>query len=159
MITIENIIMTIRDSIAEILIDKNDPKILEKLEDLFYRLSDKSITDKQFRGLHVYCQQMSDLLEQYHIPLKAVLKPTFEIPTTKDNVKQFLWKPVQYFLYGKDSTKKLDKNEIDKVVETINLHLAENPVANVLPYLPFPHKPKDEPLPYPENNLPPVTAF
>ena len=58
--------------------------------------------------------------------MRIVLKPSVEISWTKDNVKKYLWKPVQKALTKKDSTTQLDKKaEIDFIWKNLNRHLVK----------------------------------
>jgi hypothetical protein len=59
------------------------------------------------------------------LDLRAVLKPTVEIPWGTESIKTFLWKPVQKLQLGKESTTELTTQEIDKVYETLNRFLGE----------------------------------
>jgi hypothetical protein len=57
--------------------------------------------------------------------MKAVLKPDVEIPFTPYMVKEYLWKPVQKYMLGKEHTAELTTAEVTKVYEVVNRLLGE----------------------------------
>ena len=91
-------------------------------------------THKQNNALHVYCRQLAQALNEGGFDMKKTLKQETDIPWTGELVKQYLWKPVQEALTGKDSTSAASGEDYDKVHQVLSKHLSEK--LNV--YLPFP---------------------
>lgn len=87
--------------------------------------SKKQRTLTQNRALHLYFTKVAKELNDAGLDLRAVLKPTVEIPWGTESIKTFLWKPVQKLQLGKESTTELTTQEIDKVYETLNRFLGE----------------------------------
>lgn len=92
--------------------------MLDKEEELLSRQQQKS--------LHLFCRLLADELNGAGLDMKVVLKPSIDISWTKDNIKEYIWKPIMYSLYQKKSTTKLlKKSEIDGVWKEISRHLAD----------------------------------
>lgn len=81
-------------------------------------------TNKQNRALHLWLRKLVLELDNAGLDMKAVLKPEIDIPWTDDLAKQFLWKPVQKAMLGKERTRDLETDEVSKVYETLNRHMA-----------------------------------
>ncbi len=137
-----------------------DPKYFDRAVFDFELLigKDKKRTSKQNSALWLYFQQLADLLNSSGLDMKKVLKPAVDIEWTKETIHDYIWIPIQRELYGKNSTRDLEKHELDQILETINRHLAMNPATCSLPYLPFPSKPEEKPIDYPEGQET-ITAF
>jgi len=70
------------------------------------------------------------------LSIQQVLKSTtMDIDWSEESIKEILWRTAQERIFGKRSTKELDKNEVTKVYETINRFAGNLGVE--LP--PFPH--------------------
>lgn len=83
-------------------------------------------TAQQNKALHLYFEQLAQTLNDAGLDMRLVLKENVQISWTKDNVKDYLWRPFQMALIRKHSTAKLDKKkEIDLVWENLNRHLVE----------------------------------
>lgn len=111
-------------------------------------------TLKQNDSLHLYYELLATALNDAGLDMKKVLKPHVNISWNKENIKTYLWKPLQKAITGKESTKELDKvSEITEIYEHLNRHLSEKFGVSV----PFPKKEEDEfdiqSVAYPENNL------
>jgi len=91
-------------------------------------------THKQNNALHVYCRQLAQMLNEGGFDMKKTLKQETDIPWTGELVKEYLWKPVQEAVTGKDSTSAASGEDYDKVHQVLSKHLSEK--LNV--YLPFP---------------------
>jgi len=96
-------------------------------------------TSKQNNALHLYLAQLSKALNDAGLDMKAVLKPEVEIPWTPENVKNHLWRPVQRIYLNKESTTELTTDEISKVYDVINRHLAKFGIS-----VPFPSEEYEE---------------
>lgn len=93
----------------------------------------KKRTIQQNRALHLYFQMIADALNDAGLDMKKVLKPEVDIPWNKTNVKEFLWRPIQKLQLGKKSTKQLTTDEIDKVFDTLNRHIAKFGISVAFP--------------------------
>ena len=82
-------------------------------------------TAQQNKALHKYFELVAGALNEAGLDIRAVLKPEIEIPWSKDTVKDLLWRPIQTIQLGKRSTTELSTQDIDKVFETMNRHLAK----------------------------------
>lgn len=96
-------------------------------------LKEKKRTHQQNRALHLYYQLIADALNDAGLDMRAVLKPEVDIPWNKTTVKEYLWRPVQNLQLGKKSTTELTTDEIDKVFETLNRHLAKFGIGEPFP--------------------------
>ena len=77
-------------------------------------------TGQQNRALHLFFSVLAEELNLAGLDMKLALKDfPANIPATKINVKEDVWKPIQLAMFNKKSTTELEKNEIDKVYDTI----------------------------------------
>ena len=87
---------------------------------------DTKRTDPQNASGHKWFHELADALNSsgYTVNSKEVLR--LDVPWTKDNVKEFLFRPVMKAMYpDKTSTAQLTKQEWSAVVEALNLALGE----------------------------------
>lgn len=97
-------------------------------------------TTDQNRALHKYFTLLATALNDAGLTVQHVLKPKIELNWTPMMIKELLWRDIQMRLYGKESTKDLDKtSEIDDVHETLTRHLGQ--IFNLDP-IDFPHDPE-----------------
>lgn len=96
--------------------------------------SPKPRTSTQNKSLHLFFTNLASTLNEAGLDMKAVLKPQVMIPWTPENVKEYLWKPVQRVLLHKSHTADLTTKEVSEVYEVFNRHLGES----VGVYEPFP---------------------
>ena len=82
-------------------------------------------TDQQNKALHLYFTHLAEDLNNAGLDMRKTLKPEISIPWTPANIKEFLWRPIQKAQVGKDSTKDLTTDELDKIYATLNRHLGE----------------------------------
>lgn len=82
-------------------------------------------TSKQNRSIHLLFQMVADELNDKQLDMRTVLKPSVEIPWTKDTVKEYLWKNIQEVYCNKKSTTQIDTHEIDEIFDILNRHLSE----------------------------------
>tara|TARA_Y100000034_G_C6594633_1_gene258436 strand:- start:58 stop:375 length:318 start_codon:yes stop_codon:yes gene_type:complete len=90
-------------------------------------------TEKQNNSLHAYCQGLADELNSAGLDMRVVLKPEYEIPWTKESVKEHLWRTAQTYMFSKKSTTELSTDEISQVYEVVNRHIAKHGIS-----VPFP---------------------
>lgn len=124
---------------------KQFPDLEIKAEFLTFNNAEK-IDDKrsssQNSAIHLYCTQLAEAMDELHLDMKLVVKESFRIQPTMQNVKDIIWKNIQYALFHIKSTKQLKKGQkqIDLIHDHIVRHLAENPYTKEVPYIPFPSK-------------------
>lgn len=84
-------------------------------------------TDNQNRALHLFFEQLAEEMQRNEITMTAVLqKFILDAPATKYGVKEYLWKPLQLAMLGKESTRELlKKEEIDQVYDSLNKFFGE----------------------------------
>lgn len=106
----------------------------------------KPRTEQQSRALHLFCGQLAEVLNDAGLDMRKVLKPTYNLPWTKESVKEHLWRAVQKAMFNKQSTTQLLKQgEIDAIYEVLVRELGEKHHIEVPP---FPNDPtrQDAPL-------------
>jgi len=87
---------------------------------------EKQRTLQQNSALHLFFRLLADELNSAGLDMRQVLKPGVEIPWTDENVKEYLWRPIQKAYTRKDSTKELNKTkDINNIYEILNRHLGE----------------------------------
>ena len=93
-------------------------------------------------ALHRFFQLLSDALNMAGLEMKIVLSGETQIWWTADSVKTYLWKKLQFKMFGKEHTADLDKlEEITKIHEQLMHLLGEK---HGLEYIPFPNDPNKE---------------
>ena len=97
-------------------------------------MNEKQRTIQQNRALHLWFTLLAETLNSAGLDMRTVLKPSIDISWTSTNIKEYLWRPVQYHLLKKKSTRNLTKSEIDPVWNEINRFLSEKHCIHV----PFP---------------------
>lgn len=84
-----------------------------------------SRSTKQNNSLHKFCELLAHELNSAGLDMREVLKPSVDIPWSKDAVKEFIWKPIQKSMNLKKSTTELTTKEVGEVYEVINRHISE----------------------------------
>lgn len=85
----------------------------------------KQRTSLQNRSLHLFFTLLAQELNEAGYDMKKVLKPSVDISWTKENIKEYIWKPIQEALKLKKSSTELTTAEVSQVWEVINRHLGE----------------------------------
>ena len=85
---------------------------------------EKPGTDRQRRALHVFCEQLATALNDAGMDMKRTLRAEAEIPWTQKAVKDYLWRPVQEAMTGKQSTTELSTVDPTAIHEALARHLA-----------------------------------
>lgn len=85
----------------------------------------KQRTKQQNKALHLYFTHLAEQLNDAGYDMKRTLKEEVAIPWTPENIKEFIWRPIQEAQLGKQSTTELESKEIDLVFNTLNRHLGE----------------------------------
>lgn len=84
---------------------------------------DDKRTNQQNKSLHVYCTELANELNGAGISMQAFVKD-IQVDHTMESVKN-LWRAIAKAKYGKSGTSELTKQEVDKVYEEINRHVAQ----------------------------------
>ena len=85
--------------------------------------NNKLRSDQQNRALHLWFQLLADELNLAGLDLKLALKELpVDVPATKNNIKEALWRPIQKTMVSTASTKELTTGQIDAIWEVINRH-------------------------------------
>ena len=79
---------------------------------------------------------LAEELNQAGLDMRKTLRRDIEIPWNAATVKEFLWRPVQKTVTGKDSSTRITKTETNAVWEILNRHLGDKFGIHV----PFPSK-------------------
>lgn len=96
----------------------------------------KQRTDQQNKALWLWLTWLAKTLNEMGLDMRKVLKPTYNIPWTKESAHDHIWIPIQEAMYGTNSTTFLHKQEqIDKIHEVIMRELGEK---HEVEYIPFP---------------------
>lgn len=91
----------------------------------------------QNNALHKGFQLIADTLNDAGLDMRAVLKPSVDIPWSVESVKEYLYKPIMKLKTGKESTTELEKTsgEISEIWDIMFRFLSEN---HGIDYIPFP---------------------
>jgi len=88
-------------------------------------LEEKKRTNLQNKAMHLWCEQLGNALNDAGYDMKVVLKPEADINWNRYMVKEYLWRPIQKAMLGKESTTELTTKELTDVSDIINRHLGE----------------------------------
>ena len=89
----------------------------------------------QNAALHLFCSQVADALNNAGFDFRAFIKDGYPVPFNEILVKEYLWKPIQKAITGKDSTTKPERHEYALIYDSLNLKLAEHGL-----FVPWPSK-------------------
>lgn len=86
----------------------------------------KTRTNTQNNALHLYFALLAEALDEAGYDLRSVIKEGIPIRITPFAVKEYIWRPTQKAMLGKESTTKLTRGqEIDLVYDVINRAVGE----------------------------------
>lgn len=86
----------------------------------------KPRTAQQNRALHLWFEMLAQEFNGAGYTVQLVLSKKIDLDWDKGKIKELLWRPAQQAILGKKSTTELSKQEdIDRVYEHLNRHLAE----------------------------------
>lgn len=128
------------------ILEGNAWEIRQKLFDFLQenRVEDAPVSKQrtltQNSALHLFFSLVTETLNDAGLDMKHVIKEEVSIDWTPDMVKNYLWRPVQKAMLGKDSTTELTKIEVGQVYETLNRFLGEKFAVHV----PWPNDPDKE---------------
>jgi len=90
-------------------------------------------TTDQNSALHLYFRWLAEALQEKDFDFRDL---TVEIPANEHMVKEYMFKPIISAMYGKDSTTKLEKNEVSQAYDVLHRALVDKLGVSV----PFPNK-------------------
>jgi len=115
---------------VSILVESESPKqargAIEKLGLKAYEVKkvDSIRTLNQNSALHLYCEMVEEHCAELGLTVEKLYKKPNEIKITRDIVKSFIRETGMY-MYHRDSTAKLEKNELSEVISVIQKVFAE----------------------------------
>jgi len=127
----------IKAKLKEFLINGDIQKALAFIE--LIETHDGNYTDSQRRSAWKYMSLKAEQLNDAGLDIRAVLKPTFNIPWTKDNFHDYLFIPFQKKLFRTKSMRSLKKSQVSQIYDLLERELGEK---FGLENIPFPHDPK-----------------
>ncbi len=83
-------------------------------------------TNQQSRALHLLFNQVSAHCVQAGIDQKTIVDALegYSVPTTPQAIKE-IWRTIQISVTGKESTKDLERKEMDQVYDVFNKFISE----------------------------------
>ena len=91
---------------------------LEAGREITYALKKETRTNAQNRALHAVCMRIADALNDSGHELKHPFAG-FDIPYSKESVKELLFKPIMREVTGKKSTRKLERKELSLCMDAL----------------------------------------
>ncbi len=85
----------------------------------------KRRSGRQNNSLHLYLKALSVALNMAGLDQRKVLKPGVEIPWSAGSAKEYLWRPIQKAVTGKDSTTEPQTTDYPLIYDVLNRHMAE----------------------------------
>ena len=79
----------------------------------------------QNRAIHKYFTMLAESLNNAGLDVKKTMKHDVDIPWTETLIKELIWRKVQLAMYDVESTAKLDTEQVGKIYEVINRHIAQ----------------------------------
>ena len=95
----------------------------------------KQRTLTQNASLHLFCTQLSEALNDAGFDFRTFVKEGYPVPFNEMLVKEYLWKPIQKAITGKESTTKPTRKQYGEIYKSLNVKMAEHGV-----YVPWPSK-------------------
>lgn len=82
-------------------------------------------TSQQNSAMHRYIALLAQAFCDAGLDMRAVLKPSVEIPWTPPSAKEHLWVPIQKIMFDKTKTSDLSPKEVNEVYLTLSRHISE----------------------------------
>lgn len=84
-------------------------------------------TRPQQNAIEVFCKALAEALNDAGYEMKAVMAvKTADVPWNQERVKDLLWRPIQEAMYNETSTTKLETNQVSRVHQVLDRHIASN---------------------------------
>jgi len=84
----------------------------------------KQRTLTQNACLHLYCAQLADALNDAGLDFRQTIKDGVDVPWSPELAKDFLWRPIQKAVTGKESTTKPERQEYSQIYDVLNRHIS-----------------------------------
>jgi len=91
-------------------------------------MEEEKLSRQQMKSLNFWCGQISTVLRQEGMTMNKVIEimKNFELPPTKEVVKELVFKPIMTALFKKTSTTELcRKKEIDDISQTMIMNFGK----------------------------------
>ena len=91
-------------------------------------MTEEKLSRQQMKSLNFWCGQISIVLRQEGMTMNKVIEimKNFELPPTKEVVKELVFKPIMTALFKKTSTTELcRKKEIDDISQTMIMNFGK----------------------------------
>lgn len=85
----------------------------------------KQRTLTQNASLHKFCTMVAEALNDAGYDFREFVKEGYPVPWNEQLAKDYIWRPIQKAMTGKDSTTKPETHEYGQIYEVVNLKLAE----------------------------------
>lgn len=88
----------------------------------------KQRTDQQRKAIEVYCRELAKAFNAAGLDQRKVfeaMKEGVEIPWHQEAVKAEIWKRLQEWALGKESTTELEPAEVSKIYDIVNRWTSE----------------------------------
>jgi hypothetical protein len=95
----------------------------------------KQRTSTQNASLHLFCDMLANALNDAGFDFRAFVKEGYAVPFTDDLVKDYIWRPIQKAITGKESTTKPETHQYALIYDAVNTKLVEHGI-----YVPWPSK-------------------
>lgn len=88
-------------------------------------VGERKRTSQQNRALWLWYRWLSEELNERGLDMRVVIRDDVDIPWSPESVHQYIWKPVQKAMLGKESTTEANRTEYSDVRDVIARHLQE----------------------------------
>lgn len=95
---------------------------------------DGNYTDSQRKGVWKYMTMKAEQLNDAGLDVRKVMKPTFNIPWTKDMVHDLLWIPIQKVMYRTKTMRSLKKLQVSEIYKVIEREFGEKHHLDSIPF-------------------------
>lgn len=82
-------------------------------------------TNQQNKALHLMFSILAKELTEQGFDMKKTLRQEIDIMWTPHLIKEYLWRPLQIAICGKESTTKITTQEINQIFEIISKAIGE----------------------------------
>lgn len=94
----------------------------------------QALSRAQQNSIWLWCSLIASELSKHEVSmvqLLASMRRSADIYPTKDSVREFIWKPVQKAITGKQSMTYLERTELDQIIDPIAKFLGESHYLDV----------------------------
>lgn len=109
-------------------LDAHVKELIKKLEDGPVKVEMKSAKSRSLTmnsALHQFCKMLAHVLNDAGFDFRVFIKEGYPVPFNEYLVKEYLWRPIQKAITGKDSTTKPTNAEYSEIYEALNMKLSE----------------------------------